>query len=101
MATETAEKVCFRCEQSKPLTEFYENSGMTSGRINKCKRCFVADAQAYRRRNKSYPWSPMKRLAARLRALPPDLQEHAIRCMDDALRLVEERRAGSSKEVVL
>lgn len=42
-------KTCIRCGEFKPLTEFYKHSGMSDGRLGKCKECCKSDAVANRR----------------------------------------------------
>lgn len=41
-------KACFKCGDSKPLTEFYKHPRMADGRLGKCKDCTRADSQARR-----------------------------------------------------
>lgn len=42
------EKKCFKCICVKPLPEFYKNSDMTDGHLNKCRQCMCAEASARR-----------------------------------------------------
>lgn len=47
-------KVCYRCHDPKPLTEFYENSRMKDGRLGKCKDCTRKDVTTNRLKNHTY-----------------------------------------------
>lgn len=38
-------KECFKCNQVKPLTDFYKHPKMTDGHVNKCKDCYKNDVK--------------------------------------------------------
>lgn len=48
-----AEKRCFKCGLTKPLTAFYGHPRMADGHLGKCMDCAKADAKAHRAANDS------------------------------------------------
>lgn len=41
-------KTCFKCCESKPLTEYYKHPRMADGHLNKCKACTKKDVHEHR-----------------------------------------------------
>lgn len=50
--TTPAAKPCSACGETKPLSEFYKNSGMPGGRVHQCKMCLAVRQVARRNANR-------------------------------------------------
>lgn len=46
-------KTCFKCNELKPLSEYYKHAQMKDGHLNKCKFCTKKDAHIHRHESSS------------------------------------------------
>ena len=44
-------KICFKCNELKPLNEYYKHKKMSDGHLNKCKDCTKKDVHKHRGEN--------------------------------------------------
>ena len=47
-------KKCFKCGQTKPLSDFYKHKQMPDGHVNKCKECNKLDVRENRKSKVEY-----------------------------------------------
>lgn len=66
------EKMCFRCGETKPLSEFYVHPDMADGHLGKCKACTRGDVATRYRATRS-----ARRAYERKRAQDPERKIHA------------------------
>lgn len=86
-------KTCFKCQQDKPLDEFYAHPAMADGRLGKCKSCTKTDVSRNRLEN-------LDRIRAydRERAKNPERARNA-REISARWRAEDRRRASAHSKV--
>jgi ribosomal protein S27AE len=47
-------KICFKCNETLPLTDFYKHKGMADGHLGKCKECAKREERERRLQNIDY-----------------------------------------------
>lgn len=76
-----AEKTCFKCGRTLPITEFYVHPQMGDGHLNKCKDCARRDVSEHRASN------PDAELKTRLKACAKHpTKKNAYMALDAAVR---------------
>lgn len=61
-------KTCFKCQKSKPMSEYYKHAQMSDGYLNKCKECTKIDSnKLYKKKIENPEFAELERIRARER----------------------------------
>lgn len=59
-------KKCFKCNQAKPLSDYYKHKEMPDGHVNKCKECNKKDVREnYKKKSNDVEWLEKERIRSR------------------------------------
>ncbi len=66
----TTNKKCFKCDETKPIEDFYKHHRMKDGHLNKCKKCTRLDVYKNTEIKKLDPeWLEMERERCRIKQM--------------------------------
>ena len=59
-------KICFKCNENKPLSEYYKHGAMSDGHLGKCKTCTRKDSDNREKELRKNPeWVEKEKIRAR------------------------------------
>lgn len=89
-------KKCRKCQETKPLTEFFKDKSFADGHYSRCKECKTASTYAWREKNPAV----YNALAVKWRDKNPDKQHatdikrHYGLSIEDYNKMLEEQNNG-------